>query len=270
MKKVFLKDRPKGMRASAIIVRDDKMLFLRQVVNGYEFYTIPGGSWEDDDILLEDTCKREILEEVGLNVEVKSLAFIVDTFSRMNFVFNVAADEGDPELGGPEKDRMNENDQYHIEWVDVNTLDKLEIVPPAAKNGLVKYFQNIGQDNFLITDFPSTKHVAIILPQDTAEYQKLFDTVSDFYKSKNYIVDIIDTLDNRPSDEQLHQYRNIISFDDKLETLEFLNNLNHISAYAYGNSDNKNEYRNIHIRDINDLMSNSKKVFANLEKELVW
>lgn len=151
MKDTILKARKEGFRAGGIILKDDHMLFMHQVVNGEDFYTIPGGSWEAGETL-EDTCKREVREEFNIDVEVKDLLFLVDTHTRIAFYFLCEYLSGEIELGGPEKERMNEKEQYYVEWIDVNKVNELNIIPRKAKIALQKYLTENNKELFLLVE----------------------------------------------------------------------------------------------------------------------
>ena len=62
--------------AKALIIKDGKMLASKINDNGEVFYIMPGGG-QDTEELLPDTVKRECEEELGIEVEPKSLEFIV-------------------------------------------------------------------------------------------------------------------------------------------------------------------------------------------------
>ena len=121
MKATILNNRNQGFRAGGIVVKDGKILLMHQIVKGEDFYTLPGGSWETGEGL-EETCKREIKEEFNIDVEVGKLAFLLDTTTRIAFYFLCTYVQGDIELGGPEKVRMHDGEQYYVEWVDTGLI----------------------------------------------------------------------------------------------------------------------------------------------------
>ncbi|MCB0509883.1 MAG: NUDIX domain-containing protein, partial [Bacteroidetes bacterium] len=80
----ILQNRSQGFRAGALVIKDTKVLLMHQIFNGEDFYTLPGGTWEKGETI-EETCKREVLEEFGINVTVGKLAFLIDTETRIAF-----------------------------------------------------------------------------------------------------------------------------------------------------------------------------------------
>ena len=147
----ILESRPQGFRAGGLVVRDGKILLMHQIVGDEEFYTIPGGTWEKGETL-EETCKREVFEEFGINVKVGKLAFLLDTKTRIAFYFVCETDETDIKLGGPEKQRMNEKEQYHVEWLDLDQISKANFIPKPAKEGIIKFLSDQEQPTFKVTN----------------------------------------------------------------------------------------------------------------------
>lgn len=63
--------------AKALIIKDDKMLAIRISDEKEEWYIMPGGG-QDVEELLPDTVCREVAEEMGLQIEVKDLVFVIE------------------------------------------------------------------------------------------------------------------------------------------------------------------------------------------------
>lgn len=115
----------------AVIVQDNKVLtmFRRKIKDGEvkEYYVIPGGG-QDEGETLEETVIRELKEE--MNVDIKVLGYLgksiwEDTTS--NF-FHCKIVKGTPQLGGEELERMKEDNYYEPRFVDVSSLDKINII----------------------------------------------------------------------------------------------------------------------------------------------
>lgn len=132
-------------------MKDNKILLMHQIVKGEDFYTLPGGSWEIGE-KLEETCKREIKEEFNVDVEVGKLVFLVDTTTRVAFNFLCSYVQGEPALSGPERARMNEDEQYYVEWVDVDRIPNLTMIPRVAKEGLQKVLAGTENELFLLNE----------------------------------------------------------------------------------------------------------------------
>ena len=77
--------------AKALIIKDDKMLAIKINDGNEEWYIMPGGGQDVEELLPEAAC-REVAEELGLKVEVKDLAFVIEgvhgeNFHRVDLVF---------------------------------------------------------------------------------------------------------------------------------------------------------------------------------------
>lgn len=167
------------------------------MLKGEVFYTLPGGHWEDGETI-EETCKREIKEEFNIDTVVDRLIYYLDTESRLNFVFSCNYISGELALGGPEKEHMNENEQYFPMWVDINQLENLNITPVESKKALIKYLENKELPAFFGTSIKSlSKKVLIIAPDSICVPPKLYGgrermaaLAYEYYKDLGYEVDI--------------------------------------------------------------------------------
>lgn len=56
-----------GIRASAIIIRDNKILLVHRKKDGREYWVFPGGGIEDYE-KPEETVKREVFEGTNLRI----------------------------------------------------------------------------------------------------------------------------------------------------------------------------------------------------------
>src|SRR5207248_3194282 len=91
--------------------------------------------------------KREVKEELSLDVKKFKPLFSIQNLTvpslitihqdeRNEFYFLIEDFSGVPEVGGPERERMNENNQYHLEWIDLSRLKMMKNVYP--KEGVAK------------------------------------------------------------------------------------------------------------------------------------
>ena len=84
-------DRTVRNAAKALIIKDDKMLAIKISDGKEEWYIMPGGGQDVEELLPEAVC-REVAEEMGLRVVVKDLAFVIEglhgeKFHRVDLVF---------------------------------------------------------------------------------------------------------------------------------------------------------------------------------------
>jgi ADP-ribose pyrophosphatase YjhB (NUDIX family) len=149
MKTLILKNRPKGFRSSGIVIKNGKILLMRQIFKGEDFYNLPGGGLEENETL-ENACTREIHEEFNIHIKVGRLVYILDTPSRLNFIFECKYKNGKVALGGPEKARMKDDDQYFVEWVNLKNIKKINLQPEKTKEGILKYLKNKNKPTFYL------------------------------------------------------------------------------------------------------------------------
>ncbi len=105
------------MRASAVIVKDHRILLMHRTKPDRDYFVLPGGTVEDGETI-EEAVVREAREETGLGVEItEKLGEIYDGRNeKMHHLFRVKILGGKLELGSPEKDRNCKENGYCLEW----------------------------------------------------------------------------------------------------------------------------------------------------------
>jgi len=83
--------------AKALIIKDAKMLAIKLRDEEGEWYIMPGGGQDAEELLPDAVC-REVAEELGIDVDVKDLAFVIEgahgeNFHRVDLVFCVSIRE---------------------------------------------------------------------------------------------------------------------------------------------------------------------------------
>ena len=116
--------------ARAIIIEHQKVLLMfRRKLDGDKFkeYSVVPGGGQDEGETLEQTVKRELNEELGVEIEI--VKFVgEETFKESNshyFVCKIT--KGVPALGGEELDRMTAENFYEPRWVEVEKLDQFVV-----------------------------------------------------------------------------------------------------------------------------------------------
>ena len=132
-------------RAVAIIIKDNKVLLIRRVKEGKEYFVFPGGGVEQGESD-KQAVVREIKEELGLNIQVSEPFFEIETQEQQEIYFLIKNFIGEPKLGGEEKERMNKNNQYHPGWYKIKRALVLpHLHPERARQKLNQLLQKYEQ-----------------------------------------------------------------------------------------------------------------------------
>jgi 8-oxo-dGTP pyrophosphatase MutT (NUDIX family) len=134
--------------AKALIIKDGKMLASRINDNGDVFYIMPGGG-QDSEELLPDAVKRECAEELGIEVEPKSLEFVVEglhgeSFHRVDLVFlcDYIGEIENAEIHG-------DKNQVGFAWLSIENLMNEPLYPSKLRSQIIRFFKNEKTDVYL-------------------------------------------------------------------------------------------------------------------------
>ncbi|MGT2934994.1 NUDIX hydrolase [Streptococcus castoreus] len=136
-----------GVRASALMMKDGK-IFLAKSPN--DAYYLLGGAIHIGE-LAEDAVRREIMEEVGVEIKVDTLAFVVENLFKLNEIsyhqieFHYLVSP----LSKPQETIIEGGEARICEWVALKDLDKINLNPSFLKkelknwDGKLRHFKNI-------------------------------------------------------------------------------------------------------------------------------
>ncbi len=126
--------------AKALIIRDGKMAAIKIRDAGEEWYIMPGGGQESEELLEEAVC-REVAEELGLRVACRELLFVVEgvhgeRFHRVDLVFHceMLGEIERPELHG-------DTNQVGVDWLDIATLHVQPLYPSRLRRQIMNFYQ---------------------------------------------------------------------------------------------------------------------------------
>ncbi|MFA6301034.1 MAG: NUDIX domain-containing protein [Candidatus Paceibacterota bacterium] len=131
-----------GIRATALVVKDEKILMMHRLRDGEEYYVLPGGAMEEGEEV-KKAVLRELKEETNLGgVIIEDLADFSDDFCRTR-IFEVEVENTDAKIreDSPEYIKQNKNNQFNLEWVPIKELIFLTIWPMQTREFLFKYFK---------------------------------------------------------------------------------------------------------------------------------
>ena len=120
------------VRASAVIIRQGKLLLIACDDGSGLHYNIPGGGVNHDETL-QEAVAREALEEAGIKVSVGRLLVVHELHGygnapEVSHMFECAVDPGDE----PSMSNTPDTAQVGIEWVDLLEVDNRPLLPPVG------------------------------------------------------------------------------------------------------------------------------------------
>ncbi|HEP1831971.1 TPA: NUDIX hydrolase [Streptococcus suis] len=126
-----------GVRATGLVVQDGKLYLVKSPEGLY--YTLGGAIQLGE--TTEEAVQREMKEEIGIDVEVGPLAFIVEnqftlqekSYHQIEFLYIVTP------LSNPATNLEEGNSVRQCEWVTFADLEKLDLNPAFLKTELAKW-----------------------------------------------------------------------------------------------------------------------------------
>lgn len=126
--------------AKALIIKDGKMAAIKIRDAVEEWFIMPGGGQESEEILPETVC-REVSEELGIAVECHDLLFVIEgvhgeNFHRVDLVFACKFIDYIPDaiLHG-------DTNQVGIEWLDISSLNLQPLYPSKLRRQIMNYYE---------------------------------------------------------------------------------------------------------------------------------
>lgn len=118
------------LRVAAIIVRQKQILLVEHRKRGQRYWVLPGGRLEGHETL-DAALRRELKEEVGLDVRVGPLVIVCETLAPDRHVVNLIFQA---ETGERVEPTLSPRDPVLAgwQWVLVDQLPRLDFRPPIA------------------------------------------------------------------------------------------------------------------------------------------
>lgn len=138
-------------RVAGIIPMENGFAFMHRVgVQNHpigDYYTFPGGGQEENETL-EDGTKREIKEELGIDVEVIKLLYQLEDkenqkdeyFFLCKYIGGEFGTGDGPEFSGDP--RYAYRGKYIPEIIQKEDIEKIQLLPREVKDKLVKDIKN--------------------------------------------------------------------------------------------------------------------------------
>lgn len=154
-------------RVAVIIIRDGMLLLIHRRVPGQDYYVLPGGHVELEESL-EEACIREVREETGLTITIKGRLCTLNNRGRIERYFLAGDQYGELQLGGPELERHNVDDQYELEWVKAEYLDQVNLLPVQIRQVCMRCLESssIADQSMALHELPNTDSCVDLLKEN--------------------------------------------------------------------------------------------------------
>lgn len=134
----------------AIIIKDNKLLVIKHKRDS-DFYTLPGGGQNHNEDL-KTALKRECIEELGADIDVKDIIFVCEYiadnheftihspgFHQVDIMFEcVLIDEIDLQ-SATEKDEY----QVGIDWIEIDKIKSYTLYPMELRDFISDFNKNV-------------------------------------------------------------------------------------------------------------------------------
>lgn len=134
----------KRVRAAAIIFVNDKLItiYREKIVDGIfkKYYVIPGGGVEEKEEIVE-AVKREVLEELGIEIEVTNKYFYLEKENAEEYFYISNYLSGEIGTGtGPEFTNrdIQKYGSYEVRLVQKNDIANINLLPPEVKEYILQ------------------------------------------------------------------------------------------------------------------------------------
>ncbi|WP_082704138.1 NUDIX domain-containing protein [Paenibacillus pabuli] len=146
--------------AKALIIKEGKMLAIKLDDHGDVFYIMPGGDQNAGETLAE-AVKREVAEEIGVDVEPLSLEFVIEgvygeAFHRVDLVFLC-------EYVGSIDNSVLQDDknQTRYEWLDINNITKEPLYPSKLRKQILRLSKGEKTEMYLGNEEPGLETLSV-------------------------------------------------------------------------------------------------------------
>lgn len=134
--------------AKAVIIRNGKLLAIKLNDGKEEWYILPGGG-QDDEEILPQTVEREVKEEVEVEVKCKDLLFVIEgvhgeSFHRIDLVFLCDY------IGKATNANLHsDTNQIGFDWLDLSVLNRLPLYPSKLRRPIMNFYEGKEYTNYL-------------------------------------------------------------------------------------------------------------------------
>ena len=128
---IFKNNKAIRIRVAAIVIEDNRILLVAHKKKNDVYWLLPGGGVDFGESLKE-ALKREVLEELGVIMNINDIALVCDSICpdglrhNINICFHCSYIEGKYSLS-------NEKRLHNFGFFTISELQNLQIIPPIKK-----------------------------------------------------------------------------------------------------------------------------------------
>lgn len=112
-------------RASAVIIKDNRILLMHRIKPGEDYYVFPGGGVEDGESI-EQAAIREVREELSLDASGAKELFTVILEHQIDHYCVITEWSGEVALGSDELRKNSPENRYEPTWLDAKSFFELK------------------------------------------------------------------------------------------------------------------------------------------------
>ena len=134
-------------RYRAIIIVDDNILVMKRNKNGYNYSVLPGGGIEKEETP-EECCKRELMEEFGIEIEPLQMIYLITQAGTKQGFFVAKWLSGEIHKTDAEEYTCDsiKYGTFEPSIVPISSLDEINLVPHEVKEQLQKDLIEYGKE----------------------------------------------------------------------------------------------------------------------------
>jgi 8-oxo-dGTP diphosphatase len=119
-------------RAVAVVLRGDRVLVMKRLMDGQHYAVLPGGGIEDGESA-EEAVLRELAEECTLTGTLVRRLWDRTDGDRDAHYFLADVPSGEPVLGGEELEDQDADNLHEPRWANIAELDDLGLLPVEVR-----------------------------------------------------------------------------------------------------------------------------------------
>jgi mutator protein MutT len=127
-------------RSAVAIIRQNRILLIKRIKDGNSYYILPGGGIEPGETPVQ-TAYREVKEELGIEVEILKKLTEFENRGQIEYYYLVKNFSGEIKAIGDSP--FNANIKDDALWVEMDRLNKINLLPEKIKIYLMDYYKNI-------------------------------------------------------------------------------------------------------------------------------